>query len=196
MFCGNCGTQNPDNAPFCSGCGAQLNAASAPEASAAPRVHTRPRNNKKKLVGIIAGVLAAVAVLLIILTCFGRGAATAKGAARKAIKAIEKCDGEAYLKLFHKKVIEENCDDKEEQKEYAEYLEEEFEYMADYSFKIKDVEKVDKDDLEDIKEYYEEEYDLKVSNAKVVTVEATYDGDTVELELYVIKIGMKWYIDG
>ena len=202
MFCGNCGTQNPDNAPFCAGCGAKLNEApvapAAPETDFAPVRRPAPKSKKGLLVGIIAAVVA-VAVALVLIFCIS----TPKGVARKYIKAMEKGDAKALLKLMHKDVVKEDIGDKDDQEDWIEEMEEQYEeYEIEYSkMKITDVEDMDEDDLEDLQDEYEEEYDLKVKAAKEITIE--YDLETAfgeaegeEMTLIVVKIGGKWYIGG
>ena len=199
MFCGNCGTQNPDDAPFCAGCGAQLNAQPAPapvEPGFAPPAPA-PKKSKKGLIAIGVAALAVIVALVLIFTFTGRGAASPKALAKKYIQAIQKGDGEAMLKLYHKKMVEEQVGDKDDQKEYAEYLEETAAYLKDCDFEILEVEDVDEDQMEEIKEYAEEEYGIKVKDAKVIVI--AYSGEINgyevenELELHVIKVGNKWY---
>lgn len=71
--------------------------------------------------------------------------------------------------------------------------------LSDYlKYKIGDAEDLDKDDLEDLQDDYEE-FDEKVTAAKTVEVTATITmlGITQEqeMELQVVKIGGKWYVN-
>lgn len=200
MYCGNCGTQNDDFSPFCIGCGARLNEDPAPVAPA-----PAPKKSKKGLlIAIIAAVVAVAVALVLIFTI-----STPKSVVKKYMDAYLDPDGKAMLSVIPKAVVKEDIGDKDDQKDYVEEMEdtldELYDEMDDYydrwsiDYKISDVEKVDKDDLEEIQEYYEDEYDIKVRAAKEVTVDVTVkvDGDKekVEMTIYVIKVGGKWYID-
>ncbi len=200
MFCGNCGTQNPDNSPFCAGCGAKLNEApvapAAPETDFAPVRRPAPKSKKGLFVGIIAAVVA-VAVALVLIFCLS----TPKGVAKKYIKAMEKGDFKAVIKLMPKAMVEENIGDEDDQEDWIEQTEEYYEkYEIELSnIKITDMEDIDEDDLEELQEEFEDEYDLKVKKAKEITIE--YDMETtqgeredVEETLLLVKIGMKWYL--
>lgn len=196
MFCGNCGTKNEDNAAFCAGCGAALNP--QPESTPAPA----PAPNKKKgLIGIIAAVAAVVVALILIFSLTGRGAGSAKAVGKEFIKAFEKGNAKALINLMHKEVVKEDIGDKDDQKDFIEDMEEGFEELEDFDVELtlEDVEKVDKDELKELKEYYEDEYDLKVKDVKIVIIEMTVEvmgyEQTEELELYVVKIGGRWYLD-
>lgn len=206
MFCGNCGTQNPDNAPFCAGCGAKLNEApvapAAPETDFAPVRRPAPKSKKGLLVGILSAVVA-IAVALVLIFCIS----TPKGAAKKLCKAIEKGNAKTIMKLLPKQVKEEAFGDKDDQKEAQEELQEMLDemleeledYDVEFELSVSKVEKVDKDDLEDIQETYEDAFDCKVKDAKEVTVKIAInedgDKDTEKVSIYVIKVGMKWYVD-
>ena len=86
MFCNNCGTKVPDGAKFCPGCGAAVNAGSAASMSTA----IAPKSTLSAVVAqskqfiknnkVIVGIVAAVAVLLLVLVVkpFGFGNATTK----------------------------------------------------------------------------------------------------------------------
>lgn len=67
MFCGKCGTNNPENVKICSKCGAQLGA--APNAQAAAK---KPADSNK-IVGIGIVAVIAVVVLVLISSLFGAG---------------------------------------------------------------------------------------------------------------------------
>ena len=81
MFCGQCGTQNADDARFCSNCGEVLNAAPAPEPVAPPK------KSKKGLLFIIGGAVLAVALALILIFTLsgGRGARNPEALGKKYI---------------------------------------------------------------------------------------------------------------
>lgn len=62
MFCPKCGATNPDGAKFCAGCGATLGAAPASTGAAAPAAPVRPKSGRGRVVGVIVGAVAIVAV--------------------------------------------------------------------------------------------------------------------------------------
>ncbi|MGN0539934.1 MAG: zinc-ribbon domain-containing protein [Candidatus Fimenecus sp.] len=70
MFCNNCGAQNPDTSAFCSGCGAPLN---NPQQTAQTFQNVsaiqpqKPKNNKGLIIGIVAGVVALIAIVGVVL---------------------------------------------------------------------------------------------------------------------------------
>lgn len=61
MFCGKCGTQNPDNAAFCKNCGANLAGQRKAPVKTAPRPRPQrdaaPARRQDKRIGIIAVAL-------------------------------------------------------------------------------------------------------------------------------------------
>ena len=174
MFCGQCGTQNADDARFCSNCGEVLNAAPAPEPVAPPK------KSKKGLLFIIGGAVLAVALALILIFTLsgGRGARNPEALGKKYIKAIEKSDGKAMLKLIHKDVVEAEIDEEEFYEDFEDGCEE----------------MQDDDELEEVIEFYDEEYGLKVKDAKILVMSMEVFGFGEEVEVYVVKIGSKWYI--
>ncbi len=209
MFCGKCGTKNNDGVTFCAGCGASLNGRQ-PERAHSPAA--RNASNKNQKIGIIAVAVAAVVIISLIFTLFGgRGY---KATVNKYMNAQFDGNAKAILKLVHKTMRDDVLEDKgydedeidELAKDYKEDEKESLEYFFDlfgvkpkYSYKIEDVEDVTDDDLDDLKDEYEEEYDLKVSAAKIVEVGVTIDlgGDSepVTRHVYLIKVGRSWYLD-
>ena len=188
MFCGQCGSQNPDDARFCANCGEVLNAAPAPE----PVVP--PKKSKKGLLFIIGGAVVALALVLTLIFVLGggHGAKSPEALGKKFVKAIEKGDGKAMLALIHKDVIEADVDEEEMIEDFEDYVEE----MQDYGlkFKFKGVEEMDEDDLEEVIEFYDEEYGLKVKDAAVLIFSVEMLGFGEESEMYAVKIGSKWYL--
>ena len=188
MFCGQCGTQNADDARFCSNCGEVLNAAPAPEPVAPPK------KSKKGLLFIIGGAVLAVALALILIFTLsgGRGARNPEALGKKYIKAIEKSDGKAMLKLIHKDVVEAEIDEEEFYEDFEDGCEEMQDYVME--MELEGVEDMDDDELEEVIEFYDEEYGLKVKDAKILVMSMEVFGFGEEVEVYVVKIGSKWYI--
>ena len=111
--------------------------------------------------------------------------------AKKYMKAYEKLDSKAIIKLMYK----DQADD------YEDYLEERFESLEDEDFRIKeweitDVKKIEGDKLENFQDDFEDEYDVKPSKLfrVKVKIKAKFDGETEtnKYEIYFAKIKGKW----
>lgn len=208
MFCGKCGTKNADDAAFCAACGAKLNTKKESEKSPSIPLDQYDKNRK---VGMIAVIVACVAVIGIAIALFGgRGY---KKTVNKYIEAQFDGDIKTIFKLIPDDMLdymlEEDGYDKDELDELIDEAKDDLEdymdsieryYGEDWkvSHEILAVEKVTGDDLDDVKEEYEDA-DVKVSAAKTVEVELTIEGEEAEvsttLEVSVIKVGRSWYID-
>src|ERR1700756_2858422 len=64
-FCGRCGSQVPDGAPFCPQCGAQVGAPTAPPMTMAPAGTTGLQENVAGLLCYLLGWLTGIIFLLI-----------------------------------------------------------------------------------------------------------------------------------
>ena len=82
MFCGKCGTQNPETAAFCKKCGTRLNNQAKPAVKTTPRVPVKtqsqikrpvPQNKRRqnKNTKKIAVVAIAAVVLILAFVLFG-----------------------------------------------------------------------------------------------------------------------------
>ncbi len=216
-FCGNCGTMMDDSAAVCGNCGTPLsnNAQPANKANPLEGVLKGVKNgNKNTLIkGGIAAVVAVV-VLVLIISLFSGGS---DKAVKKLIKAYDKENAAAIVKLTPEFMInyaediygswgEEYDAEKEIEKEIESFYEmmeeEDLEGNLKFSYKIKDEDKLDKDDLEDVAEEMEamfDDFDEKKLKAAVeyevdVTVKAGGEKENLDLEVYVIKYGGKWYV--
>lgn len=217
-FCGNCGSQQPDNARVCGNCGAPF---AAPVQNGAPRQAPRPVNNnvdpaKKanlmKWGKLAAMALAAIVVIGLLIGIIG-GGGSPESVAKKYIKALEKGNERKIANMISDMFTEDAS------KDLAEELVEEWEYDFEdckiTKIKIDDVEKMDKDDVKDlrdemkdgfkeIKKYDKEEKEMlqelginvkynagKIKGVAQVTVEITYkdeDGDKQKEEIDVYLI--------
>lgn len=225
MFCRVCGTQNPDHAAFCKGCGNQLKERAGVPTEAPARTPARVqsqayqsrqparRNDHRqdKKIGIIAvGAAAAVVLILIFVLFGGRGY---KATVKQFFKATFDADGEAIVDLLPDDLLDYVLDeagyDEDELDEFIEEIEDEIEdqlayierYLGDdldFSYKIVDSEDIKGDDLKDIKKEYKRA-GVKVSAAKEVEVELTVKAGKTENEdtitISVIKVGRSWYLD-
>ena len=206
MFCGKCGTQNGEGAMFCAGCGADL---SGENWGNQPTRGAVKKNRNIGLFAVIAGVVALVAVLVLLF-----GGRSAKSTVKKYMNASIDADAAKIMKLIPKKVINEAKDemdmDKDDWNDYiddlSESIQDNYDWIEDYyggklkiTYEIVDEEDVDKDDLEDIQDDYKDEFDIKVKDAKEIEVEMTMKIGSEKQETTVtvalIKVGNTWYLD-
>ncbi len=203
MFCRNCGTQNQDGAGFCCSCGAPLSSGGPAGGGAAAKA----KNINVKLIGIVAAVVVVLFVAFKLL--FGGGGGPEKSAT-KFVDSIFKGDGKAIVNMLPDKVIEEIMDEedmtkKEMIEELNDHLEDKKDDMDDrydkWSVKCKvlDTEDFSKRELRNLADWYEDSYDIDVKAAKTVSVKATLkaDGETDSntMDIVMVKIGSKWYVD-
>lgn len=224
MFCGKCGTQNPDTAAFCKNCGTRLNGQVKPSVKAATKtpVRTQPhsqgkrpapkhKRRKDKKVGIIAvSAIVAFALILAIVLFGGR---SYKTAVKQFFDATFDVDGQAIVNLIPDDlidyVLDESGYDEDELDEMIEDIEDEFQdqidslkrYLGDdwdVSYKIVSAENIKGEDLKDIKEDYKD-IGVKVSAAKDVEMELTVKAGETEnsntITISLIKVGRSWYLD-
>ena len=136
-FCANCGAQADDAAMVCGNCGTPFEAAPAgapaPVAKAGLQKYIKP---------IIAAVVAVIIIILGV-NIFGGGA---KGAAKKAMKAMINGDEKAMAKILSARY-----GDEDSRESYAKMLAGEKDDDLKITYKVKDTKTLDKDDLKDIK---------------------------------------------
>ena len=115
--------------------------------------------------------------------------------AKKYMKAYEKLDSKAIIKMMYK----------DQAYDYEDYLDDSFEYLEDNDFEIKEWEilgskELKGDDLEDFQFDFEDEYDVEPSEviSVKVKVKVAMDGETNEnkSEIHFAKIKGKWYLVG
>lgn len=227
-FCGNCGTVMDDAAAVCGNCGAPLAPAAAPAQKKAAKIDVNAI--KSQVTGVIdgvkkgdknamikggIGVAAIVVVLILVISIFSSGGE--EKIVKKLIKAYDKENAEAIVKLYPKYQIELDDEDEFDRAELEEtkmdlfydYWEEELD--ADglkFSYKIEDCDEVKKSELKDYADEMKDEIqdadadvDFKKNKVKKgyeieveVTVKGGGDKDTCDLYLVVIKYGSKWYL--
>lgn len=210
MYCGKCGAKNPEDASYCSACGAPLNKAAVPPTNDRESVPEKHLAGKRNRIIIIVAALASVLVLAIVLiTVLGGG--SYKSTIKKYIDATFEGDGTAVLALIPDEVVEAICDNYGLSREavtedYSSRLQlfiKGFDYEFekwDYSFDILNVEDYSKKDLESLCEHYEAFYDLTIDAAKTVTIEFSIKANGEKkpansFDMVVIKIGRSWYLE-
>ena len=224
MFCGKCGTQNPDTAAFCKNCGTRLNGQQKPAAQRPSKtmVTTQPRfqsqrtapKNKRiqdKQVGMIAVAAFAAVVLLLAIALFG--GRSYKSTVKQFFNATFEADAKTLMKLIPDDVmdyaLEESGYDKDELNEMIEDIEDDLQdeissikrYLGDdwdVSYKILSTEDIKGSSLKQIKKTYAD-IGVKVSAAKDVEVEMTIKAGETEMgntiTISLIKVGRSWYVD-
>lgn len=224
MFCGKCGTQNPDTAAFCKSCGTRLNSQVKPAAKTVTKTTVRtqmqpqakrpaPKHKRRqdKKVGVIAAAAIVAFVLILAIVLFG--GRSYKTAVKQFFNATFDVDGKAIVNLIPDDlidyVLDESGYDEDELDEMIEDIEDEFQdqidslkrYLGDdwdVSYKIVSAENIKGEDLNDIKEDYKD-IGVKVSAAKDVEMELTVKAGETEnsntITISLIKVGRSWYLD-
>ena len=207
MVCKNCGANIPEGTKFCTSCGATVEAEVGFQDAAV--VQAPAKKSNKKLIAIVAGVVAVIVALILV---FGGG--SYKTPINNYFDAIEKADGAKLQKCspfavkFEKAAGESADDIKDDYQESAEFLHEMYaaQYGDDFkiTYKIKDKEALDKDELKELQdeindEIEEEDIDMgkvKITKGYEIEVEVTIKGsdgeDTDDEEFTVVKIDGKW----
>ena len=99
MFCGKCGTQNPDNSRFCSKCGTPFSNDQIANSSS-----KQDEENKNRLIGIIAvAVVAVLAVILLISIFAGR---SYKSTVNKYLDGMFDGDAKQIVELIPDKALD------------------------------------------------------------------------------------------
>lgn len=220
MFCGKCGTQNPDHAAFCKECGAQLSQKKVP-ANANARVsskvqpqsqrrHSAPKGRRRrdKKIGMIA-----VAVIVLIAAFVLFGGRNCKSAIKQYVNAQFDVDAAAIFHLIPDDMIdymlEDDGYDRDDLGDLIDDANEEIQDQIDsierylgkdwkFSYKVISLESVKSEDLADLKKDYKK-MGINVSAAKTAEVELTVKvGETESsnsMEIPLIKVGRSWYLD-
>jgi len=227
MICQNCGTQN-GNTAFCIGCGASMatsaqTASSVPAydstaystssaytaASVDPTVYGAPARSKGPAKLIIICAAAGVLVIALLIFLLNLGNIQARSIAKKALDAELNYNYTKIVDLVHRELTDQALEDADaDRDDLNEYLEDQAEENKDeaeeegyrFDYKILGVSDVKGDNLRDLQDYYDDEYDLRVSAAKLVEIKAyrlSHGRRTQTSFAYitVVKIGSKWYAD-
>lgn len=222
MFCGNCGTQNPDNAAFCKQCGTQLRKpvrtpAPAPGSRAPVERRTparRPASGRGQLDSsklVVIGAIALAAIILLGAIFWMFGGRSYKATVKQFVSATFDGNASKIMKLIPDKLIEEAMKEggyrnrSEMAKELDNALNSQLSsvklLMGDkwsYSYKITAAEKVSESQLEKLKNNYGQ-FNVKISDAMTVKVELTIKAMGLEnsdsMDIGLVKSGSSWYID-
>lgn len=210
MYCGKCGTANPDGSAFCAACGEKLGSGTG-----------ESRKDRKKL-AMAAG--AALVVLVLLTALFG--GISWKAAVKQYVKAYYNGDAKMVVNLIPSAVYKKSAkeiqayvtafgmDEKVTAKMIKAEVQDSMQDKVDrqkeslnsawgdqrkISVNILETENIDRDDLKDLKEVYKEDLGIRISGAKTVSYEMKVrsNGETGSYfgEVYLVKIGGSWYLD-
>lgn len=204
MYCGKCGTNNPEGARFCKECGASMDGSVT--APTAPIRITLPAKNQRVL-GLAAVAIIVVIAIVVCVNLFGGN--TPEAVASRFVESMFiEADSRMFLGLVHEEVLREEmemdlvgdeiyeatCD------QLDKVLGSMYEALGDYevTYEIMEVSEKTGIKLLQVVQYYED-YDLEVSDAYVVEAEVTiiaedYD-DSQVLSIPLVKLGNQWYLD-
>lgn len=221
MYCGKCGTQNPDNAAFCKKCGTQLNVqkkapvnsnAKAPSKAQSQPQHkhlaTKTKSHQNKTIGMIA---VAVIVLIAAIVLFG--GRNYKSTVNKYVKAQFDVDAATIFQLIPDDMmdymLEDDGYDRDDLNDLIEEANDSIQDQIDsiesylgkdwkFSYKIINAESIKGDDLKDLKKEYKK-MGVSISAAKTAEIELTVKAGETEtsnsMEISLIKVGRSWYLD-
>lgn len=210
MFCGNCGTRNPDDAMFCMGCGAPLQGGRP--------VMPAPMPPKKKPylaigIGIAVAVVVILAVPAVLLGSALLGGRSAEDTLQQFVDAEFDADVEGIMELLPDGTLEYMLEEEGyafyERSEMIEDVEEELQDQLDMldsylgegweiSYEVVTEDDLSGRDLKNIQEVYEA-MDVKVSAAKTFEVELEVSGQKMNtsngMDISMVKVGRSWYLD-
>lgn len=214
MFCGNCGSQNPDGAVNCAVCGAPL----TPEQPANKKAgFDLAHMDRNKLIGfcVIAAVVLVALILVLVLVFSGKSAESAledyaKGILTLDAKKMMKVVPDAEIKAYAE---EEDISKREAKEELTESLQKILDNLEDYydeidpeevgrvSVEIRDKDKWTGKQVREFNEDYEDGNDVEINVKEAMTVEikltVKYDGEEYKYRVSnidIVKIGRSWYV--
>lgn len=212
MFCGQCGTNMPDDSVFCPECGAPVTPNPAPAPTPIPTpINPDPVNNsatskRNRYIGL--GVVAAAVVLVVVLCVTLFGGRSYNSVVKKGMNALLDADGKAMINLFPKDFIDYMCDEEDVTKaelidELEEELDDELEGLSafydvlDIDYEITKTKDFSKKNLRELSDECEDEYGFEVKDAKEATIQFTIKGSTLgdimpTMKWTVIKVGRNW----
>lgn len=213
MFCGNCGSQNPDGATNCAVCGAPL-ATGKPAKKPGFDLKSMDRNKLIGL-GVIAAVVVVAIILILVLALSGRSAEStledyAKGVltldAEKIMKIIPKADIESYADkedISNSEAKEEIMEDLQKKLDDLEdsYKKVDPEDVGKVTVEIRDKSKMTGKEVREFNDRYDEDKDVEIEIKEGMTVEikltVKFDGDEYKYRvpgIRIVKIGSSWYV--
>ena len=210
-ICNNCGCELEDSATVCTQCGNTEAPAAQSISEKISEVINLFKANPKKLIVPGAIAVGVIAVLIVVLVLFS---GPAYGSALDTyfdvtvlckFDKLEKLAPEEYWEFVEEEEGMDIDDVKEFLEEYADEALEGLEDEYGKNLKVKytvEKEKQWKDKkVEDVADAIEDAYDIDADSVKAVyelklevTISGSEDDDDEDAELFVIKIGSKWYV--
>lgn len=217
MFCGNCGTQIDDGAMFCPHCGAAVgaNAAGTPGMPTFKAPKTTNFSSTKKIFSFLPALVSVVVIILLLFLFGPLGGRSAEKTVDELFTAVQEADLQKVMDLMPPGMVEAALEEqgmsKSDMEEELDSLERQLstslsfiDSLAGEGWSMKtetlSAEVIKGDSLADIKDEYKE-YDVKVSEAKTISVRLSIlgaDGDEIQstnTDIGVVKVGKSWYID-
>ena len=211
LYCGKCGTENPDGPRYGGPCGAPRGDAQGGTAAAVVPVTSAGASRRHRAVGIAAVAAVAVAVVLLVTSLLGgRGY---EETVEDFLDAAFSGDAHGILDTLPIKVLEDYADKNgmdveafySEVDRLSQDLADELGAMPSYfgdqlsmDYEILGAESVSGEDLAQIQESYDA-FDAEVREAKIVRIRLSFSAgemeETWDGEVPVIRIGNDWYID-
>ena len=217
VFCPNCGATN-EAAPVAQQAPAENKVAAAASeylGKASTAVTGYVGKAKKNPKVLLVPVVAIVAVIAVIIACSLLFKYNGAAGAVNRLLDVQAEGKSGQIKNLAPKEVWEYYDDVYEtsQKDVKEYFDDEMkedirdnnedDYGKNYkaTFKKKDQDDAKKDELSAVKEYLSEKYDIKKDAVKKLVkvdgemvIKGSEDDDDADVDdLYVVKIGSKWY---
>lgn len=192
LYCGKCGTENPDGSRYCRACGAPLGDAQAGTAAAVVPVTSAGASRRHRAVGIAAVAAVAVAVVLLVTSLLGgRGY---EETVEDFLDAAFSGDAHGILDTLPIKVLEDYADKNgmdveafySEVDRLSQDLADELGAMPSYfgdqlsmDYEILGAESVSGEDLAQIQESYDA-FDAEVREAKIVRIRLSFSAGEME----------------
>lgn len=219
MFCKYCGEQNPDNASFCKKCGGKLKEGQKTDSKSknGGEFAIDNLNSQKKSFKIRPSIIAIATVIFVVIITATQlfGGRSYKKTIDIFFTSVMNGDGEKLIKTLPDEMIdyameEEGYTSREEIEQKIEdlltgsminTLNDSYGDDWSYDYEIVDTEDYTSEELESLKEKYQTEFlDIKIKNAKTVTLKFTLkvkdvDDQSGTFDFTVIKVGRSWYID-
>lgn len=219
MFCTECGAKNEDSAKFCVECGAKLGNSnvrikiptpSETDSGMNKKVIRNPRNKINVIPIIILLILAVAVVTFPRLILSGQ---SEKKLIKEFIKAEMTADGEKVIEILPDEIVEAaETQGGMTKNEFIKAVQEQLNSAMNtvvntygeewkYSYEIKSIKKASQEDIEEWKNTYKDgfEMDVDISEGKICEVEINFNGNeirnTSNIELNLVKIRGKWYVD-
>jgi uncharacterized protein YpuA (DUF1002 family) len=212
MKCSNCGNEIPDVAAFCPYCGAKIQktdqtaSQSTEERQEIVQSTVRPSKKKRKKFGLLIVIAAVMVVTAVYFSKKNSGEAYEKPVTYM-FEGIKNQDADTFSKAldleFIKDVLKQEGVDESYSALISSAMQGVMEYLGEVDtqntlkqikYKITSQKTITGDDLKEIQEEYQN-YGYKITEAKVLTVDVSFQRKTEEDNIQVVKRENHWYID-